>query len=111
MLTSHENKSLRRIFMQFFTTSPLRLGILNKGIGKREKIDQSNFRSQLIKIHNATRPNPNSDMLWCPILKQYHDRYSMTTAHIFAYRHGQETMTAIFVQRLPPIYFHFRMVF
>lgn len=91
-----QSKSLRRTFMQLFTTRSLGLGVLKKGIGKRNSQDQSNFRSNLITSYDAAHPNPQSDTLWCPITKQYHDSPLITASHIFAYRHGQKTMTTIF---------------
>lgn len=90
------NKPLRRAFMQFFTTSPLGLGITKANVGKRNNTNQSNFRSNLIETYNAAPADPKADVLWCPVSKQYHFSGSVIAAHIFAYHHGQETMTAIF---------------
>ena len=88
--------------MQMFTTSSLELGILKAGMGKRDSSVQRNFREALIKDSNAEHPNPLEDLLWCLITNRYVDADSMTAAHIFACRHGQETMTAIFGSEHPP---------
>ena len=87
------SKQVERLENDLATSS---LGL--KGLGKRNNTDQSNFRFNLIFIYNAAHPNPQFDTLWCPIIKRYCDRKLVTAAHIFVYRHGQDTMTAIFGQ-------------
>lgn len=99
---SQHGKSLRRCFMQMFTISPLGLGAKNTGMGKRDTRAQSSFRKELIRVSNAAHPNPREQLLWCSITNRYHDEGIMTAAHIFAYRNGQEMMTAIFGAEDPP---------
>lgn len=52
---------------------------------------QSNFGSRLLQDDNSLDNKANS---WCPILGAYLDSDWVTASHLFAYKHGQETMDA-----------------
>lgn len=52
---------------------------------------QSNFRCQLLQDYNSLDNKGNA---WCPILGAYLDSDWVTASHLFAYKHGQETMEA-----------------
>jgi hypothetical protein len=89
-------KATKRSFVRLFTTSPLGLGITSTGAGRRDPSQQSCFRSDLIKAYNVEHPVSKSEYIWCPIFCDYFPKDTMTAAHLFAYKHGQETMDAIF---------------
>lgn len=90
-------RSLRESFMKLFTTSGLGLNI-KTGAGQRDSNVQSNFRSRLLQDYNSLDNKGNA---WCPILGAYIDSDWVTASHLFAYKHGQETMDAIFGQIRP----------
>lgn len=81
-----------------FPTSPLGLGIKNTGMRKRAQ----SFRNELIRASHAAHPDPKEESLWCAVTNQYWAPSAIKTVHIFAYEHGQDTMTAIFGAEDPP---------
>ena len=87
-------KATQQSFIKLFITSSLGLGITNTGAGRRDSSQQSRFRSDLIEVYNAK--HPRSEYIWCPIFGDYFPKNATTAAHLFAYKHGQETMDAIF---------------
>ena len=89
-------RSLRRSFIELFTTSTVGLGIKSAGQGSQDSKDQSKFRSAIISAYDSRDPNPNTSFLWDPILKKFISELDTQTAHLFAYAHGQATMDAIF---------------
>lgn len=56
-------KTMRRTFMQLSTCSKIGLNICT-GMGRRQTRDQSNFRDGLIRLSNAEKSDPKTDMLW-----------------------------------------------
>lgn len=89
--------SLRRSYIRLFTTSKLGLGILGTGAGKRGSRTQSIFRKDLIEYYSSTDlEHTKKGLLWCPILGDWVEKNFACASHIFGYRNGQETMTAIF---------------
>jgi hypothetical protein len=95
-------RHLRQAFIELFTTSKLGLGITFTGAGRRDTSEQSEFRSQLIKVYDSNSPNTISDSLWCPITKEWWRKGDCTAAHLFGYMHGQAAMDAIFGPANPP---------
>jgi hypothetical protein len=91
----------RRAFMKLFTTSTIGLGIKNTGAGARSSGDQTSFRRALFDIANQG-PEPASEAVWCPIAGSEWHKDTMTAAHLFAWKHGQEMMTSIFGEMNPP---------
>ena len=91
-----EDGTKRRVFMKLFTTSHLGLNITNTSIGKRDNGAQSKFRADLLDISESRHPDKKRDLVWCPITGGYHTELSMVAAHLFSFRHGQDTMDAIF---------------
>ena len=84
----------RRWFMHFFTRSPNGLAVTG---GRRDKTVQGNFRFSLIEAQNAKHPNHvKNKSLWCPVTCTWVHQELTTAAHIFPWKHGQETMTKIF---------------
>ena len=99
-----EGKAKRQVFLKLFATSSFGLG-LNWGAGKRLPDMQSTFRAELIKQSNAQNPDPKRRGLWCPITAEYLTPESITAAHIFPYKHGQDLMDAIFgIQDSPELF-------
>jgi hypothetical protein len=96
--TSSPERSLRRSFMQLFTSSHLGLDISDSRTGHRDNSKQSNFRAAIIKEYGLkdTRGKKYEDLVWNIITARPEIGDEMVASHIFAYRHGQETMTAIF---------------
>jgi hypothetical protein len=92
--TASREKSTQRSFIQLFTTSVVGLGITHTGAGRRDTSVQSKFRSDLLDAYGASHPNPKSEHVWCPVFGNY--VYPTTAGHLFAYKHGQDTMDAIF---------------
>lgn len=87
-------KESRRWFMHFFTRSPNGLAVTG---GRRDTSVQGNFLESLIKAQNAKHPNfAEEKSHWCPITCTWLHEELTTAAHIFPWRHGQETMTRIF---------------
>lgn len=82
----------RRVFMKLFTTSHLGLNITNNSIGKRDNGAQSKFRADLLEISESRHPDREKNLFWCPITGSYRDELSMVAAHLFSYRHGQDTI-------------------
>ena len=101
MESDKPDKSMRRSFMKFFTTSSLGLNIKDTGAGDRPSSDQSNFRASLLEV-SKQRLRPGSESIWCPISGSHYHASSINAAHIFAWTHGQDTMTAIFGDQTPP---------
>ena len=90
-------KSLRRSFLELFTTSKIGLGINSSGQGKREASLQSKFREAVIDDYDSKHPDwPRNETLWDPVLGVYIPATDTQAAHLFAYSHGQATMDAIF---------------
>ncbi|KAJ5679166.1 hypothetical protein N7462_007410 [Penicillium macrosclerotiorum] len=88
------SRSLRASFMKLFTTSKMGIGVLTTGAGKRNSSEQSEFRKGLIQAYEAKHSEQN--WLWCPIMGDYLDPKDMVAAHLFSWKHGQDTMDAIF---------------
>ncbi|PLB42261.1 uncharacterized protein BDW47DRAFT_122032 [Aspergillus candidus] len=78
--------------MKLFTSSPLGLSI-KTGAGSRDFKVQSGFREQLLKDYDGLDEHGNA---WCPILGCYLGPENVTASHLFAYKHGQASMDAIF---------------
>ncbi|PKY03798.1 hypothetical protein P168DRAFT_311344 [Aspergillus campestris IBT 28561] len=91
-------------FMKLFTSSPLGLNI-RTGAGPRDSKTQSSFRAQLLKDYDSLDEQGNA---WCPILGCYLDPDNVTASHLFAYKHGQASMDAIFGKICPPELFSSR---
>lgn len=96
-------KSLRRSFLKLFTTSTLGLRIMDTGAGDGPSSDQSNFRAALLEKSNQ-RLRPGSESIWCPISGSYFHISSINAAHLFAWTHGHEAMTAIFGEDPPELF-------
>ena len=94
--------SLRRSFIQLFTTSKICLGITSTGTGKRDSGLQSDFREKLVCRSNSKHPDTRRKFLWCPVLKDWFVEELTTAAQLFAYMHGQEVMDALFGPMNPP---------
>lgn len=92
----------RRVFMKLFTTSHLGLNIKNTSIGKRDNGAQSKFRADLLDISKSRHPDKKGDLVWCPITASYREEPTMVAAHLFSFRHGQDTMDAIFGKNATP---------
>lgn len=84
--------NLRAMFMKLFTNARSGLHI-HTGEGPRDSSKQSDFRNQLLKDMNSVN---DQGYVWCPIRHRFFDADDMTASHIFSYKHGQETMDAIF---------------
>jgi hypothetical protein len=95
-------KSLRRSFMELFSTSKVGLGMTIGGQGRRDSGEQSRFRAALIQAYNSRYPDPHRPWLWDPILQKFVSEQNAQAAHLFAYAHGQATMDAIFGPTDPP---------
>jgi hypothetical protein len=89
-------KSIRRAFIELFTSSKIGLGITGVGRGRRDTSVQSQFRAACIDVYNSLNTDPDNEHLWCPILKMWVPQEFATAAHIFAYRHGQDVMDSVF---------------
>jgi HNH endonuclease len=87
-------KKKLRVFLRMFTTSAMGLG-LGPGVGHRPTTEQSNFRSDLIKVYDA-KNNTLADQLWCPVTGDWRDASTATASHIFSWKHGKDTMAALF---------------
>ena len=94
-----QRRFFRRSFIELFTTSKIGLGINTAGQGKRNSTEQSSFRDSLIKAYDSKN---SEDYLWDPIIKDYVTQRDAIAAHLFAFRHGQATMDAIFGVMNPP---------
>ncbi|CAN9380064.1 unnamed protein product [Alternaria alternata] len=93
-----EERSLRRSFMQLFTSSPLGLEIKNALAGKRNSSMQSNFRKGLLKDQSQGHPDSvgRRDFYWNIVSWNYEPSTRLQASHIFPYKVGQEMMTAVF---------------
>ena len=92
-------KSMRRSFIELFTTSKIGLGINTAGQGRRNASEQSKFRDALISAYDSRNAQ---NWIWDPIIKKYVSKFDAKAAHLFAYRHGQDVMNAIFGPMNPP---------
>ena len=93
-----DDRNLRRIFIEYFTTSKLGLGITmtGAGAGRRSTSEQSKFRNDLIQVSNSKHEDPRCGHLWCPITQQWVPPEGIKAVHIFAYQHGQDCTDFIF---------------
>ena len=95
MSNPSQARIVRKAFFELFVGAKNGLGISNS-TGPRDNSKQSNLRVDLI-----SKMNPNSEEengLWCPITKEYWPSGSMQAGHFFPWKHGQDTMNAIFGQ-------------
>ena len=87
-------KESRSWFMHFFTRLPNGLAVTG---GRRDASVQGNFRLSLTESQNATHLNDvKNKSFWCPVTCTWVHQENTTAAHIFPWKHGQETMTKIF---------------
>lgn len=87
--------SLRRSFVSLFVGAETGLGIKNCR-GQRDNQDQSGFRAELKLKMNSKHPDPDKDMVWCPITGLYWAAEMIVAGHLFPWKSGQDTMDAIF---------------
>ena len=92
------SNTLRRYFMQLYTSSQRGLGISPNiaTMGQRDNSVQENFRNNLIQAWGSAHENETKAQLWCPVMGGYVQRECARAAHIFPYANGQEAMTSIF---------------
>ncbi|ODM19113.1 hypothetical protein SI65_05730 [Aspergillus cristatus] len=64
----------------------------------RNQPNRKKFISQLLKDYNSLNKDKDA---WCPILGVYMNTGHITASHLFAYKHGQETMDEMFGKRCP----------
>ena len=88
-------------FIELFTTSPLGLGRIKAGRGKRSGKDQTRFRKALEKASDSKHPT-DPGLQWCPITEMWANKDTLTAAHLFAHRHGQAAMDNIFGEQDEP---------
>ncbi|QDS70926.1 hypothetical protein FKW77_006679 [Venturia effusa] len=91
-----EMKQQSQAFLKFFLTSSLGLQLKGPTAGDRDTRDQSQFRAAMIEAYNLRNPNPKLAKIWCPFLGDWVLAQEMQASHIFPYRYGQDTMSAIF---------------
>lgn len=96
--TTDKEHSLRRSFMQLFTTSTLGLDIKHAFAGKRNSSLQSNFRRDIIEKQGLRDPRGGQyvNHVWNILTGKYELEDGFVASHIFAYKLGQELMTAVF---------------
>jgi hypothetical protein len=56
--------------------------------------ERSNFRQNIIKAYDALDESGN--LIWCPVTGDWRGFTITTASHIFPYRHGKDTMIALF---------------
>jgi hypothetical protein len=95
------NRTLRAAFMKLFTSSKMGLNIKQTGAGARSKKMQSDFQSKMIDLYGS-RHESQKHWLWCPVLGDWEVAQHVTTAHLFAYMHGQDAMDAVFGKAKKP---------
>ena len=95
MSTPSQARIVRKDFFEIFVGAKNGLGLSNS-TGPRGNSKQSNLRADLISKMNLKSKDENG--LWCPITQEYWPSGSMQTCHFFQWKHGQNTMNAIFGQ-------------
>ncbi|KAL2223429.1 hypothetical protein M432DRAFT_587350 [Thermoascus aurantiacus ATCC 26904] len=95
-----KGRSLRASFMKLFTTSKMGLGIKSTGAGDRDDKMQNDFRREMIQVYGSL--HKTEGWIWCPVLGDWCHKNDTRAAHQFAYRHGQDTMDAIFGKTKTP---------
>ncbi|OAX77751.1 hypothetical protein ACJ72_07946 [Emergomyces africanus] len=104
--TDSPSLALRRSYLELFLSSKRGLGVVS-GSGKRADKVQSTFRKDLITAYNSQTSTPHLlEYIWCPILSTWVHESSAIASHIFGYKHGQQTMDAIFGKMEQPELFH-----
>jgi hypothetical protein len=87
-------KSGRRAFMELFTSSRLGMDIVESAARRRDTSDQSNFRKNIEKAYGLMNAKKDG-LVWDVISGQSIPEDMTTAAHLFAYKHGQDVMTAL----------------
>ncbi|OJD14679.1 hypothetical protein AJ78_05003 [Emergomyces pasteurianus Ep9510] len=104
--TDSPSLALRRSYLELFLSSKRGLGVVS-GSRKRENEIQSTFRGDLITAYNAQSSTPHLlECIWCPVLSTWIHESCAIASHIFGYKHGQQTMDAIFGKMEQPELFH-----
>ncbi|KUJ13680.1 uncharacterized protein LY89DRAFT_736685 [Mollisia scopiformis] len=103
---SEKDRIIGRSYVGSFTTSRMGLDIQPPRVPSASKRNaesdiQSTFKTDLIKAYGAAHGEDQYDStsshVWCPILKRFFLRgEESTAAHLFAWKHGQQAMDAIF---------------
>ncbi len=87
--------SLRRSFFSLFVGASTGLGI-KIGQGPRDSQLQSDFKADLKFRMSSSHPDPDKDLLWCPITGMYWAAQMVVAGHLFPWKSGQDTMDVIF---------------
>ena len=64
--------------------------------GQRDNQDQSGFRADLKLKMDSKHPDPDKDVVWCPVTGLYWAAEMIVAGHLFPWKSGQDTMDAIF---------------
>ena len=87
--------SLRRGFVGLFVGAQTGWGTGNQR-RLRDNHLQSDFRADLKLEMGSEHPNPDMEVLWCPITSCYWSETGITAGHLFPWKCGQDNMDAIF---------------
>ncbi|KAL9026567.1 MAG: hypothetical protein Q9196_004785 [Gyalolechia fulgens] len=85
----------QKAFADIFIGSPLGWGLANSR-GQRDGKLQSAFRADLIQRQNSSHPDPDKELLWCPIVSDFRESTASPAGHLFSWKAGPEAMNAIF---------------
>ena len=88
--------SLKRTFLNIYTSSKLGLDISKLAGGERGSSEQSKFRKDLLEMSGQVHPVKKMNRVWCPVISQWLVPSSIVAAHIFPYKSGQDAMVSIF---------------
>ncbi|KAI4173616.1 MAG: hypothetical protein LQ343_002791 [Gyalolechia ehrenbergii] len=78
-----------------FIGSPIGWGFANSR-GKRDSVLQSAFRAELIERQKSIHPDPDKELLWCPVTSEYWVSSATVAGHLFPWKAGPEAMESIF---------------
>jgi hypothetical protein len=87
-------RSGRRAFIELFTSSRLGMNIVESAARRRDTSDQPNFRKNIEKAYGLIKEKKDG-LVWDVISGQRIPEEQTTAAHLFAYKHGQDMMTAL----------------
>lgn len=93
-------KAKHKSFLLLYLSSRLGLSsvlVFPKRKGKTQAAkEQSKLRQDALQLYNSQHPEPDRDLLWCPILSEWRFSVECNAGHIYPYASSADVMVDIF---------------